>query len=153
MPEPLSVLIVEDSENDARLLLRELERAGYAASWERVETAGSMRSALEGRSWDLVIADYTMPKFSAPAALALLQDLGLDLPFIIVSGSVGEDVAVEAMRAGAHDYLLKGNLKRLFPAIQRELEQADAAPGPPAGRRAVPRAGGERADRNLSLDT
>jgi PAS domain S-box-containing protein len=124
MPEPLSVLIVEDSENDTRLLVRELERAGYAASWERVETAGSMRSALEGRSWDLIIADYTMPKFSAPAALALLQDMGLDLPFIIVSGSVGEDVAVEAMRAGAHDYLLKGNLKRLFPAIQRELEQA-----------------------------
>jgi two-component system cell cycle sensor histidine kinase/response regulator CckA len=124
MAEPLSVLIVEDSENDTRLLVRELERAGYAASWERVETAGSMRAALEGRSWDLIIADYTMPKFSAPAALALLQDMGLDLPFIIVSGSVGEDTAVEAMRAGAHDYLLKGNLKRLFPAVQRELEQA-----------------------------
>ena len=124
MPEPLSVLLVEDSENDARLLVRELERSGYAASWERVETAGSMRSALERRSWDLIIADYTMPKFSAPSALALLQDMDLDIPFIIVSGSVGEDVAVEAMRAGAHDYLSKGNLKRLFPAIQRELGQA-----------------------------
>jgi two-component system cell cycle sensor histidine kinase/response regulator CckA len=124
MAEPLRLLVVEDSESDTRLLLRELERAGYDVSWERVETAGSMRSALEGRSWDLVVADYTMPSFSAPAALALLQESGIDLPFIIVSGSVGEDIAVEAMRAGAHDYLLKGNLKRLLPAVQRELEQA-----------------------------
>jgi two-component system cell cycle sensor histidine kinase/response regulator CckA len=124
MAQPLRVLIVEDSENDTRLLLRELERAGYDVSWERVETAASMRSALKGRSWDLVVADYTMPKFSAPAALSLLQESGIDLPFIIVSGDVGEDVAVEAMRAGAHDYLLKGALKRLVPAIQRELEQA-----------------------------
>src|ERR1700682_3212347 len=124
MAEPLRVLIVEDSEDDATLLVRELERAGYDVSWERVETAGSMRSALKGRSWDLVVADYNMPSFSAPAALALLQQLEIDLPFIIVSGSVGEDIAVEVMRAGAHDYLLKGNLKRLFPAIQRELDQA-----------------------------
>jgi PAS domain S-box-containing protein len=124
MTKPLSVLIVEDSEDDASLLVRELERAGYEVSWERVDTAGAMRSALEGRSWDLVVADYAMPRFSGPAALAVLQDVGLDLPFIIVSGSVGEDIAVEVMRAGAHDYLLKGNLKRLFPAIQRELDQA-----------------------------
>src|ERR1700682_4454624 len=124
MAEPLRVLIVEDSEDDTSLLVRELQRAGYDVSWERVDTAGAMRSALEGRSWDLIVADYNMPSFSAPAALALLQKLDIDLPFIIVSGSVGEDIAVEVMRAGAHDYLSKGNLKRLFPAIQRELGQA-----------------------------
>jgi two-component system cell cycle sensor histidine kinase/response regulator CckA len=124
MAGPLRVLVVEDSEDDTRLLVRELERAGYDVSWERVETAGAMRSALEGRSWDLVTADYTMPKFSAPAALKLLRETGLDLPFIIVSGTVGEDVAVEVMKAGAHDFLLKGSLKRLVPAVEREIEQA-----------------------------
>jgi two-component system, cell cycle sensor histidine kinase and response regulator CckA len=123
-PQRLRVLLVEDSEDDAQLLTRELKRVGYDAACERVDTADAMRSALETRDWDLVIADYNMPNFSAPAALALLQATGLDLPFIIVSGSVGEEVVVEAMKAGARDYLPKGNLKRLIPAVRRELEQA-----------------------------
>lgn len=124
MSKPLAVLVVEDSEDDTRLLERELRLGGYDVAWERVETAEAMRSALRARAWDLVIADYTLPTFSAPAALALLQESGLDLPFIIVSGTIGEKAAVEAMKAGAHDYLLKGSLQRLIPAIERELEQA-----------------------------
>ena len=125
MANLLRVLLVEDSEDDARLLVRELQRHGYEAACKRVDTAEEMRSALETQEWDLVIADYNMPRFTAPAALALLQGTGLDLPFIIVSGSVGEEVVVEAMKAGAHDYLLKGNLKRLIPALHRELQQAE----------------------------
>jgi len=125
MTIPLRVLLVEDSEDDAKLLLRELGHAGYDVSSERVETARAMRAALDGHKWDLVIADYSMPRFSAPEALALLKKVGLDLPFIIVSGSVGEEIAVESMKAGAHDYLPKGSLKRLVPAIERELQQAE----------------------------
>ncbi len=121
----LRVLVVEDSEDDARLFALELKRAGYDAVCERVETAEAMRSALKTREWDLVISDYNMPHFSAPAALALLQATELDLPFIVVSGNVGEEVVVEVMKAGAHDYLLKGNLKRLIPAVRRELDQAE----------------------------
>jgi PAS domain S-box-containing protein len=120
----LRVLLVEDSENDAFLVVRELERAGYEVFSERVETAAAMRAALEQSSWDLILADYSMPNFSAPAALRLLQEVGRDLPFIIVSGSVGEEIAVESMKAGAHDYIVKGSLRRLIPAVQRELVQA-----------------------------
>jgi two-component system cell cycle sensor histidine kinase/response regulator CckA len=125
MTIPLRVLLVEDSENDAELLLRELGQAGYDVSSERVETARAMRAALDGQKWDLVIADYSMPRFSAPEALALLKKVGLDLPFIIVSGTVGEEIAVESMKAGAHDYLSKGSLKRLVPAVERELQQVE----------------------------
>ncbi len=124
MAKSLRALIVEDSENDALLTVRELEKAGYDVKGTRVETATAMRAALGQEQWDLIIADFTMPQFSAPAALSLLQEIGIDLPFIIVSGSVGEDIAVEAMKAGAHDYLVKGNLKRLAPAVQRELAEA-----------------------------
>ncbi len=124
MGEPLRVLIVEDSEDDALLLVRELGRSEYEVSWKRVETAEEMRSALDSKAWDLVISDFSMPHFSGPAALRVLAETGFDLPFIIVSGTVGEDVAVEAMKAGAHDYLRKGSLMRLLPAVQRELEQA-----------------------------
>jgi PAS domain S-box-containing protein len=122
--ESLAVLVVEDSEDDAALLARELRRGGFAATVERVETADEMRAALERRTWNIVIADYTLPKFGAPAALALLREHGLDLPFIIVSGTIGEEIAVSAMKAGAHDYFMKGNLARLVPAIQRELREA-----------------------------
>jgi PAS domain S-box-containing protein len=124
MAKPLGTLIVEDSEDDARLVVRELENAGFDVKWTRVETAPAMRAALGQEPWDLIIADFTMPQISAPAALKLLQEVGIDLPFIIVSGSVGEDIAVDAMKAGAHDYLVKGNLKRLAPAVQRELAEA-----------------------------
>jgi two-component system, cell cycle sensor histidine kinase and response regulator CckA len=122
--ETLRVLVVEDSEDDAALLIRELRRGGYRPVFERVETAAAMKAALEAHRWDVVIADYALPGFSAPAALSILKSEGLDLPFIIVSGTIGEDTAVAAMKAGAHDYLMKGNLARLIPAIQRELREA-----------------------------
>jgi two-component system, cell cycle sensor histidine kinase and response regulator CckA len=123
MNSHLRVLIVEDSEDDMLLLLRELRRGGYTPDYLRVETAATMAAALEQRSWDIVIADYTLPGFSAPEALQVLQQK-CDLPFIIVSGTIGEETAVAAMRAGAHDYLLKGNLARLVPAVERELREA-----------------------------
>ena len=123
MPEPLRVLIVEDSEDDAALLVRELRRGGWAPRFERVETAEEMRAALDREPWDLVVADYALPQFSAPAALAIIRECRLDLPFIIVSGTIGEDTAVAAMKAGAHDYLMKGNYARLVPAIERELRE------------------------------
>lgn len=125
MSKPLNILIVEDSEDDTLLLLRELRRGGYKPAYERVETAEAMQMVLAQGRWDIVISDFTMPHFSAPAALALLKKSGLDLPFIIVSGTVGEDAAVAAMKAGAHDYLIKDNLIRLVPAIERELREAE----------------------------
>ena len=121
----LRVLIVEDSEDDAILLLRELRRGGYEPVFERVETSESMKSALEKQEWDLIVSDYMLPRFSGLAALAVLKESGLDLPFIVMSGNIGEDVAVGAMKAGAHDYILKGNVKRLVPAIERELREAE----------------------------
>jgi PAS domain S-box-containing protein len=120
----LRVIVVEDSEDDAALLARELRRGGFAPTLQRVETAEALRAALDGAAWDLVIADYTLPGFDAPAALAILKERRLDLPFIIVSGTIGEGTAVAAMKAGAHDYFMKGNLARLVPAIQRELREA-----------------------------
>jgi two-component system sensor histidine kinase UhpB len=125
MSKELKVLIIEDSEDDCLLLLRELRRGGYGPVHERVDTPGSMKAALEKPRWDVVISDYVMPKFSGLDALAILKESGLDLPFIIVSGNIGEDVAVEAMKAGAHDYILKGNLTRLVPAVEREFREAE----------------------------
>ncbi len=125
MDAPLRVLIVEDSEDDSALLLLELRRGGYDPTWRRVETAAGMTGALTESSWDLVIADYRMPSFSALDALGVLHDSGLDLPFIIVSGAIGEDIAVRAMKAGAHDYIMKDNLARLIPVIARELREAE----------------------------
>ncbi len=122
---PLRILIVEDSEDDTLLLLRELRRGGYELDHERVDTAASMQAALEKRVWDFVISDHSMPAFSSSAALELLQRNGLDLPFIIVSGKIGEDVAVKAMKAGAHDYIMKDNLARLNTAVDRELREAE----------------------------
>src|SRR6266516_4415231 len=125
MHVPLRVLIAEDSEDDVRLLLRELQRAGYEPTHERVDNPAAMTAALDRHGWDLVIGDYSMPVFSGPAALALLRARDLDTPFIFVSGTIGEDVAVEAMKAGAQDFLTKGNLRRLIPAIQRELRDSE----------------------------
>jgi diguanylate cyclase (GGDEF)-like protein/PAS domain S-box-containing protein len=119
----LRVLIVEDSESDSVLLQRELRRAGYDIAYDRVDTAPAMREALGRCEWDVVLSDYSMPGFGALEALEILHESGLDLPFIIVSGAVGEDTAVAAMRAGAHDYIMKGNLARLPPAIERELRE------------------------------
>jgi PAS domain S-box-containing protein len=121
MGTPLRVLIVEDSEEDTLLIVRELKRGGFDPIHERVETAEAMSAALTKQTWDLILADYSMPHFSGLEALKLSKESGLDLPFIIVSGSIGEDVAVEAMKSGAHDYLMKNNLTRLIPAIQQGL--------------------------------
>jgi signal transduction histidine kinase len=122
----LKVLYVEDSPEDAALVERELRRAGFAPSVNRVETADAMRAALQDGEWDIVLSDYNLPEFSAPAALRVLKDTGRDLPLIIVSGTVGEDVAVGAMLAGANDYVMKSSLRRLGPSIQRELKEAQA---------------------------
>src|SRR3954469_19925088 len=121
---PLRVLIVEDSEFDAQMIVSVLRKGGYDVSFERVESAEALRKALHERAWDMILADYNLPDFDAPAALRILQETALDLPFIIVSGGIGEDVAVSAMKAGAHDYLMKGNLSRLVPAVERELREA-----------------------------
>lgn len=121
MPKLLRVLILEDSENDALLLLRELRRAEYTVQYTRVESAEGMLAALEAEKWDIILSDYSMPSFSAPEALKLVQAKELDIPFIIVSGTVGEDIAVESMRAGTHDFFTKDKLVRLVPAIEREL--------------------------------
>ncbi len=120
----LRILLVEDNEDDAMLLLREIRRAGYDVECKRVESAEEMSASLDSEPWDIVVSDYRLPHFSAPAALETLHDSGLDLPFIIVSGVVGEETAVEAMKAGAHDYIMKNNMARLVPAIERELRDA-----------------------------
>ena len=124
MGMPLRVLIVEDSEDDTLLLVNKLRKEGFDLQFERVETAEEMKSALDARQWDIILSDYSLPRFSGTKALEVLKLSGLDLPFIIVSGTIGEEVAVGAMRAGANDYVLKGNLKRLIPAIKRELIDA-----------------------------
>ncbi len=125
MSKTLRVLNVEDSEQDVALLTRFLSRSGSKIISDRVDTAEAMTLALESRVWDVVLCDYTMPKFNALAALALMKEMKKDIPFIIISGSVGEAAAVEAMRAGAHDYLMKDNLVRLGPTIERELQEAE----------------------------
>lgn len=124
MSKPLSVLQVEDCESDAAWIVRLLERAGYDVHGERVETAPEMQAALEKRVWDAIIADYHLPHFDAPSALSVLRQSGLDIPFLVVSGAVGEDRAVAMMKAGAHDYLMKGSLVRLAPALEREIQEA-----------------------------
>jgi PAS domain S-box-containing protein len=123
-PMPLRVLVVEDSQEDTELLMRELRRGGYEPTYYRVETPEDMREALASQRWDIVISDYSMPVFSGLDALALFKNEGPDIPFIIVSGTIGEETTVEAMRAGAHDYVMKDNPKRLLPAIDRELREA-----------------------------
>jgi PAS domain S-box-containing protein len=120
---PLRVLLVEDTEDDAALVLRQLERAGFDTSYERVQTKDTLRNALE-QPWELILCDYTMPELDAPTAIAIVRELGLDTPLIVVSGTIGEETAVEVMRVGANDYLLKGNLRRLGPAVTRELRDA-----------------------------
>jgi signal transduction histidine kinase len=123
MPKPLNVLMVEDDERDAALLLRELRRGGYDPVSQRVETREDLRAALEKRAWDIVLSDYSMPRFGAPEALSIVRENGHELPFIIISGTIGEEAAVEAMRAGAHDFMPKGALARLLPAIEREMRE------------------------------
>jgi len=123
MSKALRVLLIEDSEDDAELILQQLQRHGYELAYLRVDNSDAMSTALE-QHWDVVLADYSLPKFSANAALSLLQSKVQDLPFIIVSGCIGDEIAVAAMKAGAHDYLMKHNLARLVPAIEREIQEA-----------------------------
>jgi two-component system, cell cycle sensor histidine kinase and response regulator CckA len=123
---PLRVLIIEDSEDDLHLLVRELRRSGFEPSYQCVKSATDLISMLDRQEWDLFIGDYTMPGFSGTQALSIVRSRGIEAPFIFVSGTIGEDVAVSAMRAGAQDYVIKGNLKRLGPAIERELRESDA---------------------------
>ncbi len=125
MSIPLRVLIVEDSEDDTILILRELQKGGYTPIHERVETAESMQKTLAIHSFDLVLSDFRLPQFSGPAALALLHEMGLDLPFILISGAIGEINAVSLMKAGAHDFVAKGSWARLIPAVARELREAE----------------------------
>lgn len=125
MDTKLRVLIAEDSEDDALLLVRMLRKGGYEPDYERVDSPQAMSDALDNRVWDAIVSDYVMPQFSGLDALKLVQSKGLDLPFIIVSGNIGEEIAVEAMRVGAHDYIMKSNLMRLVPAIGRELHEAE----------------------------
>ncbi|HYR52820.1 MAG TPA: response regulator [Candidatus Dormibacteraeota bacterium] len=120
----LQVLVVEDNESDSHLAVRELTRAGYEVTHLRVDTEQSLRAALETCRWDIVISDYNIPGFKGTEALSIIRDTHRDLPVIFVSGSIGEETAVAAMRAGANDYVMKGNLNRLAPAIERELREA-----------------------------
>jgi PAS domain S-box-containing protein len=125
MSKPLNVLIIEDSKFDARVLIGELENGGYNPEYELVDSPEDMQAALTIKPWDIVISDYVMPDFSGMDAIRILQESGLDIPIIIVSGKIGEDTAVEAMKAGAHDYIIKGNMTRLIPAIEREIFEAE----------------------------
>src|SRR5262249_18599306 len=119
--KPLRVLIVDDSSDDAALVLRQLTKEGYAPDWERVEQAAPMRAALAKRPWDIVVSDWNMPQFSALGALKVLQEAAPDIPLIIVSGTIGEERAIDALRAGARDFVAKDRLTRLATAIEREL--------------------------------
>jgi len=121
----LRILFIEDSEDDVLLLLRELQKGGYDVQWECVQTAADVQAALASQPWDLILCDYSMPSMNATQALEILQNSGLDLPFIIVSGTIEEEAAVFALKAGAHDFLIKSNLARLLPAIGRELKEAE----------------------------
>jgi len=124
-PSPLAVLLVEDSSDDARIILRHLRRGGYEPRWRRVQTAEGLAGALhEGAPWDVVLSDYRLPRFDVLEALGLVRRHDPDLPFIVVSGAIGEEMAVQVMRAGAHDYIMKDNLSRLLPAIERERREA-----------------------------
>jgi PAS domain S-box-containing protein/putative nucleotidyltransferase with HDIG domain len=124
MDKPIRVLIVDDSEDDGLLLVRNLKSGGFNPSYEQVDTAEAMSKALDDQTWDVILCDNSMPTFNASSALELYKEKSLDLPFIIVSGTIADETAVAAMKAGAHDYIMKGNLARLSSAIDRELREA-----------------------------
>jgi two-component system, cell cycle sensor histidine kinase and response regulator CckA len=124
MKSELRLLMIEDSDEDAELIRMELERAGYRIHWKRVQTEPDLVSALD-EPWDLIISDFRMPGFDGLRAFAIYEQRGLDVPFIFVSGEIGEERAVEAMRAGARDYMLKDNLARLNVAVKRELRESE----------------------------
>lgn len=125
MKSLLRLLVIEDSEDDAELILREIKRGGYTIDFERVQTKLDMQRALARGPWDIILSDYSMPNFSAMAALGVLKESSLDIPFLVISGTIGEETAVTALKSGAHDFILKGKLARLVPAIERELRDAE----------------------------
>jgi diguanylate cyclase (GGDEF)-like protein len=124
MAQPLRLLVIDDSQDDTLLLVRHLRAGGYEPQYERVDSAAGLIAALERQEWDLVCADYTIPGFGGMQALTIIRERGIDAPFLFVSGTIGEETAVDAMRLGAQDYIMKGNLRRLLPAIERELREA-----------------------------
>jgi PAS domain S-box-containing protein len=126
MNKSLKILAVEDSGSDAELNFRELEKAGYTVSFTLVDNLTDMQSALNNEIFDVVLSDHNMPQFSSEGALTLLKDSNKDIPFVIVSGAIGEEVAVQMMKAGAQDYVMKRNLSRLAPVIERELKDAES---------------------------
>jgi len=124
MNTTLRILNVEDSENDSFLIIHEIEKGGYVVECERIDTAETMKAALEEKKWDIILSDYRMPHFNGIEALTIVNNSGIDIPFIVISGTIGEEIAVEMMKVGAHDYLMKNNLQRLLPAIERELRES-----------------------------
>jgi two-component system cell cycle sensor histidine kinase/response regulator CckA len=134
---PLRLLVVEDRPDDADLLLLELERGGFDVDYERVQTADTMADALRRRAWDMIISDFSMPGFSALHALSVLRASGTELPLVVVSGTIGEESAVEALRNGARDFIIKGKLARLLPAVERELKESRGQQARRAAERAL----------------
>jgi len=124
MAQSLRVLIIDDSDDDAQLILWELRRGGYQVEYKLVETRPTMKAALSNQEWDVILCDYNMPLFSAIEALETVKAMELDLPFLILSGTINEETAVTALKAGAHDFILKDKLARLLPAIERERGDA-----------------------------
>jgi DNA-binding NtrC family response regulator len=124
MEKQLHILIIEDNESDAALIIRFLKKADYNIMYKVVDSASTMEAALEKNRWDFVISDFTLPQFNALSALSILQATKIDIPFIVVSGNLGEETAVEIMKAGAHDYIMTDNLARLVPVFKRELAEA-----------------------------
>jgi DNA-binding NtrC family response regulator len=122
--KPFRVLLVEDSDNDALLLILQLKKAGYNPIYERVDSIEGFQAALEKPGWDIIISDYFLPDFNGLETLRILKDRGLEIPCLIVSGKTGEETAVDTMKAGAKDFIVKDNLSRLGPAIERELQEA-----------------------------
>jgi two-component sensor histidine kinase len=125
MGQLLRILIIEDNENDVILILREIRKSGFSPVWETVQTAAAMRKQLSQSDWDIIISDYSLPQFDGLTALKIWKKMEPDIPFILVSGTIGEDLAVEAMKMGARDYIMKDYLKRLGPAVKRELKEAE----------------------------
>jgi HD-GYP domain-containing protein (c-di-GMP phosphodiesterase class II)/CheY-like chemotaxis protein len=120
---PLKVLLIEDSEDDSELVIRQIRKGGYDPQYLRIDSEPALRKALDEQGWDIVLCDYSLPRFSGGEALKIFKKYSLEIPFIVISGNIGEEVAVEMMRGGASDYLMKDKLARLVPAIQRELEE------------------------------
>ena len=124
MQDKINILLLEDSEADAELEILELRRNGLQVNYSRADTKEQMLALLDSQHWDIVISDYVMPSFSALEAIRLVKEKQLDIPLIVVSGTIGEDVAVDTMKAGATDYIMKGNLKRLAQAVLREIKES-----------------------------